>query len=299
MHSMSSLISKLSHTAAAQWLKTRLQTPGKRGQSFLELALVLPVLLIMLAGMTEIAFFIGRYLDMLDLTREAARFASVRDFKSVQAASAFDCSNSSVFDFYYDTACIFSPPAASVACVNAIYCNGFNPYILMNMATDDIVITVFTLGGDPTAGTYAVSNVHPGDKLIIGALGEDNTFLVPPAPANYILGKPGYWALSAQAGYWGVDHVDNWKKDCQGNPTGATTPYYTAARVNSILQDELSKGMTAITRNKGFVAVEFYYCYRQVLGLPIVSQIMPNPARIHAYTLMPLPAAQPTPTPLP
>jgi hypothetical protein len=295
------LISKLSHTAAAQWLKTRLQTPGKRGQSFIELALVLPVLLIMLAGMTEVAFFVGRYLDMLDLTREAARFASVREFRSVQAASAFNCSDNSggAFDFYYDTACIFSPPLGSTVCPKAIFCNGFNPYITMNMATDDIVITVFTLGGHPgdpgatppTSPTYSVTNVHPGDINII-ALGEDNTFIT--SPADYIIGKPGYWALSAQAGYM-TGGVDNWKKDCQGNPTGATAPYYTAARVNSMINPSDPN----ITRNKGFVAVEFYYCYTQVLGLPIVSQIMPNPARIHAYTLMPLPSSQPTPTVIP
>ena len=50
-----------------------------RGQSFLELALILPILLIMLMGLVEVSLFIGRYLDILDLTREAARFASVRD----------------------------------------------------------------------------------------------------------------------------------------------------------------------------------------------------------------------------
>ncbi len=54
--------------------------PGRfRGQSFLELALILPILLIMLMGLVEVSLFIGRYLDILDLTREAARFASVRD----------------------------------------------------------------------------------------------------------------------------------------------------------------------------------------------------------------------------
>ncbi len=53
--------------------------PRSRGQSFLELALVLPILLLMLMGLVEVAIYIGRYLDALDLTREAARFASIRD----------------------------------------------------------------------------------------------------------------------------------------------------------------------------------------------------------------------------
>ena len=49
-----------------------------RGQSFVELALVVPILLLILLGVVEVAFFMGRYLDVLDLTREAARFASGR-----------------------------------------------------------------------------------------------------------------------------------------------------------------------------------------------------------------------------
>ena len=42
----------------------------------------------MLLGMVEVVVFIGRYLDVLDLTREAARFASVRDpFTALPSAS--------------------------------------------------------------------------------------------------------------------------------------------------------------------------------------------------------------------
>jgi len=39
-----------------------------RGQSFVELALILPVLLLMLLGLVEVAFFMSKYLDGLDLT---------------------------------------------------------------------------------------------------------------------------------------------------------------------------------------------------------------------------------------
>jgi hypothetical protein len=47
------------------------------------------------------------------------------------------------------------------------------------------------------------------------------------------------------------------------------------------------------------VAVEFFYCHAQILNLPIMSDYLPNPIQIHAYTIMPLPAAAPTPTPIP
>lgn len=274
-------MSRLTNAPPVQWLKTRVHRPGKRGQSFLELALVLPVLLIMLAGMTEVAFFIGRYLDALDLTREAARFASLRDYKVTLPASSRDCSNASAFDFYYTTSCIFSPPAGSSTCTDIKFCNGFNPYSTVDPLHDDVVITAFTTAYVPADGKIEVTStgVHPG--------------------ASDTPSGPGYWALS---NYITGSGTDNWKKDCQGNPTGETHPYYDAAQVNSMLGiggngAGFGSPTPGITPSKGFVAVEFYFCYRQVLGLPIVSNIMPNPARIHVYTVMPLPAAQPTPTP--
>jgi hypothetical protein len=45
--------------------------------------------------------------------------------------------------------------------------------------------------------------------------------------------------------------------------------------------------------------VEVYYCYHQVLNLPFISQFIPNPMRLHTYSIMPAPEAIPTPTPIP
>ena len=51
--------------------------------------------------------------------------------------------------------------------------------------------------------------------------------------------------------------------------------------------------------DKGFVVVEAYYCYHQVLKVPIVGLLFPDPMKLHVYTIMPLPVAAPTATPLP
>ncbi|MCK4490919.1 MAG: hypothetical protein KAU23_11705, partial [Anaerolineales bacterium] len=51
--------------------------------------------------------------------------------------------------------------------------------------------------------------------------------------------------------------------------------------------------------DKGQVLVEVYYCHEQLLNLPLISQLLPNPVPLHAYTFMPAPAAAPTSTPLP
>ncbi len=234
---------------------------ASKGQSFVELALVVPILLVILLGLVEVAFFMGRYLDVLDLTREAARFASGRvpylnnGVDPRPASADYNCSTPDNFDFYYDTACIFSPPETQ-ACrdVNNPFCNGFNSFITYNTATDDVVISVFTIESQEVKQRW-------------------------PAPN-------GWWALSnvdSDAG-----HSDNFKRNCQGDVI-RTDPYYTTSVVDNFLSASAS-----VTPKKGYVAVEVYYCYEQVLNLPFFTDIVPNPMQIHAYTFMPLPAAQPT-----
>jgi hypothetical protein len=244
----------------------------KKAQSFLELAVILPVLLLILLGVIELSFMVSQYLDMLDLTREAARFASVRDPHDYVAADQ-NCSTPGLFDFYYDTACIFSPPAGTDGC-DPLFCNGLNPFVLLNPATDDVVITVFSVSDE--GAVYEVKDVWPKLGIPTGELDDK------------------YWALSNNDTHGGRD--DNWKEDCEGNII-RTEPYYTLDLVTSkLVKTPIS---TKMVKNKGYVAVELYYCYHQVLQLPFFSTFVSDPMRLHAYTFMSLPAAAPTPTPRP
>ncbi len=158
------------------------------GQSFIELAILFPVILIMLAGMVEVAFGIFIYLTTLDLTREAARFASVRDYKELSVVSectvkdeegnpitSNDPIRCSCIDkqlhYFYDTACFFTDDA-------------LNPFLKLRADRfDDVVITVYTVAGDN------ITARHPDS---------------------------GYWSL----------YNDNWQKDCKGNVV-RTTPFLT------------------------------------------------------------------------
>ena len=274
-----------------------------RGQSFVELALILPVLLLMLLGLVEVAFFMSKYLDGLDLTREAARFASIRDPFSA-AAHDYDCFTANMFDFFWDTSCIFSPPEPYKAaeptnlanCPNPAplggnqWCNGLNKYLSFNPATDDVVITVFSIAENntilrtyPFGGSEVVTDEH---------------------------GNPSYyWALSNHIdqpsnGTAANPRRDNWKKNCGGAVVN-NLPYFTQARIEntgalSLVSSDFPTGVvTDPLGRKGFVGVELYYCHTQVLGLPVFTIFIPNPIMMHVYTLMPLPAAAPTPTPIP
>ena len=50
-----------------------------KAQSFIEFALVLPILLLVLLGVVELTLYMGAYINLVDLTREAARFAGRRN----------------------------------------------------------------------------------------------------------------------------------------------------------------------------------------------------------------------------
>ena len=217
-----------------------------RGQSFVELSLVVPVLLLLLAGMVELAFFIFAYLTALDLTREAARFASGRDYRSYtsDSASIAKCTDADL-DYYNDTACFFID-------------QNFNAYIpILESEYADVNISVFSIQDRteisdryPEVGTAAIT---------------DNM-----------------WSL----------YGTNWQKDCKGN-TVQTEPYFSNSKMESLLSSDSDTAQW-----KGVVAVEVYYCYHQVLNLPVLSQVIPTKLRMHAYTLMPAPEAVPTPTPI-
>ncbi|MCE1253087.1 MAG: pilus assembly protein, partial [Anaerolineae bacterium] len=118
-----------------QWLKTlniRLIPHSRsKAQSLVELALVLPIMILMLLGIAEVALFMGRYLDVLDLTREAARLASLNDPTVVIASPSKNCSDADPqnIDYYYRVACVFSPPKVDSTCADSNFCDGFNRYI--------------------------------------------------------------------------------------------------------------------------------------------------------------------------
>jgi hypothetical protein len=244
-----------------------------RAQSFVELALVLPVLFLILAGLVEVAIYIGMYLNILDMTREAARFASVRDPFVTAALNTVSCEPADAahpnppFNFYYHTSCIFSPTHSST-CPNPDWCNGINEFLAFDPAVDDIVISVYTVSGNHITDSWP------------GGLHDTN-------PPHAVLNS--YWAFSENDA--DTAHDSNFTRDCQGTEV-RTEPYFNVDRVEALLDPTAPPA-------KGFVAVEFYYCYHQILGLPLLTDFVPNPMQIHAYTIMPLPASAPTATTTP
>lgn len=92
------------------------------GQSLVEFTLTVPILLIMLSGLVEFGFFLNAYLDLVDTTREVARRATD--------------ANPSDSGFYTDAR----------KWAQELIDQGIGQ-ITLDMAKDDIVISVFTFKG--------------------------------------------------------------------------------------------------------------------------------------------------------
>jgi hypothetical protein len=223
---------------------------GKKysGQSFVELALIFPFLLMMIAGFVEVGFFAYTYMTAVELTREAARFASMRD-PFVQTAPSTGLPDAACVDtdfhYYLDTSCV-------------ILDTGFNPGLPFDQNIDDVAISVFTVAGN------VVTNRWPDDG-------------------------DGVFSLSTESDTWAGS--ESWSKDCEGSVIYAQ-PRFTDADVVASFQ-------TGAPTSRGMVLVEIHYCYEQILNLPVLSDFIPNPIRIYAYTIMPVQDAMPTPTPIP
>jgi len=248
----------------------------QKGQSLIEFAILVPVLILFILGAAELTLFIGAYMNLLDLTREAARFASVRDpfkiFTEQNCGPNDPITHPNPYDnsYFYDTACVFSPIQGSSSCTDPAFCNGFNSTLYIKPDQDDILITAFTVTDNAVSDEW-------GD-------GAPNVPLVP---------NVGPWVWSNHDA--DTAHNNNWKRSCDGtNPNETPNPYFTDAKIN----DYMAQAGSSVGA-KGFVVVEAYFCYHQVMKVPLVGLMFPDPMKLHVYTIMPLPYASPTATPIP
>lgn len=227
------------------------------GQSFVELAIVLPLLLFLLIAFVEVGAVIYNYLSLLDVVREAARFAADRDPDVLNG----DMSNyptsaceDNALHYYLDTACV-------------VIGTNFNQDITLDPTRDDLTISIFTIASN------VVTDRKPNDA-------------------------DGVWSL----------YSDNWTKNCDGS-FRSNTPFFpqitgsnwptVAAPTTGPGTPTIDPGSAGGPTSKGIVLVEIYYCHDQLLNLPLISDLLPNPIPLHAFAVMPAPEAAPTPTPLP
>lgn len=188
----------------------------QHGQSFIELAIVLSLLLFMLAGVVEFGYLLNQYITLVEGTREVARIASKGDPFTTPGSGV-------VRTDFMDRIVILTEGGV----VGTQYVVGsIEPLVLNEDADDDIVISVFSFANG-TATRY------PSDQ--------------------------------------------GWSRY--------------GKQVSKFSNSEIEAMLVSGAPNTGAILIEVYYHYDQILNL---LQGWTGPIPVHAYSIMPLSAAEPT-----
>ncbi len=238
---------------------------GKRGQSLVELALVLLILALILVGVIEYGFVLNNYLHVLDASREGARFSS----NSVPFTSIYDpvTKTNKLYPsipnegFYVQT-------VAQVAQV-------LEPLLLQPSldpnSSDDVVISVFSESytGTGPYGGYTIERFPNGSG----------------------------WSLCQN-----FNQVENWFHGLtppQSVPTDLDRGWSgnCVHRNSRFSAGDIQTRLDSSAPGTGILLVEIFYHYHQIMKLPVVTAVVPDPINVFTYSIMPIGSAEPTPTP--
>jgi hypothetical protein len=260
--------------------------PLQRGQSLVEIALVFPFVLLLLAGLIEVGHYVNTYLTVLDASREAARFGAdldphyryADDFipadhpdecggpagsangPDSEACLRIGCELTTYF--YHKVACLVSTNLQEVE-------------LDLSDEHNDVVISVaaaIAASGGLTI-TERLPAVNPACR---------------PEPSGTC--SPPYCCQDECSWSWTNEIYDGTILAGTGQESRFTC---------SELAQLLNSGSQPMRRQNGFVIVEVFYEHKLALNLPIISQVIPDPIQVRAYSIMPVSAAEPTPTKVP
>ena len=235
----------------------------ERGQSLLETALFLPILLVLVVGMVEVAVYALSYMTILDASREAARFGSNLDpaltsqypfdmhgdpFPDVRAMEPEElrriCNSGESTNFYYEVACLAF--------------QNVPPGMLDIGNGDDIVITV------------------------VGVQSGDITYRWPVTPTQANSQDQSYHFRTCnltETQAIGTSECGSWS--LYGNHS------------SGVDYGDLETKLVSTAPNTGFVIVEIFHAHAHFTGLFNIAGFMPESVVIRPYSIFPVPAAEP------
>ena len=128
-----------------------LPSRARRGQSLVEFTVMLPVLLIMISGVIELGFMLNYYLDLIDATREATRWAAGDD-PVHDAAGTWVDPNTTFYDEVQEVA------------LQSLD-EGSGGQITLDDTSDDIVISSFSVSGGAITARFPAALGEDGLSL--------------------------------------------------------------------------------------------------------------------------------------
>jgi hypothetical protein len=153
--------------------KTDIQRPLKKrkspGQSMVEFALLLPILLMLFSGMVEFGFMLNTYLSLLDATRQGARLYSNSTPFRLDTAT-----NTIVDDLNFSPDCaeyvltILDPSLATPPDPNA-------RRIVLDPTRDDILVSILRVTVNDATHTISSIERFPSETLFYSSYGNQTT----------------------------------------------------------------------------------------------------------------------------
>jgi len=269
---------------------------SRRGQSMLEMAILMPILLLLIAGMVEVGAYANDYLTLLDAVREGARFGSDLDpyltiqepfdtrtgtldpFPDVRpptvitpgmtARQLYDlCDQGKTVNFYYEIACLtFQNIPIGQLEVTAD-------------ANDDIVITVIGY-----AKTGEIVRRWP-----LVQIGGESPPLPYPNPNDRSYHFKGINDGDANPGCT-ADHRENCR--CW-SLYGVRGSLFDNAQIENVLKDIRTKSGFEDAEAGGLVIVEVFHAHPHFTGMFAIGDFIPDPIQMRTYSIFPLSAATP------
>lgn len=275
MNSLPPSLRRLLHRA---WPGARART---RGQSLVELALFLPILLILLSGLVEFGLGLNAYVNVVEAAREGARagvdgepgdkgrslVTKVYGDGSIRLVSSVDPScTTATRDFYADIACVVQ--------------NAARPVILNEANGDDIIITVARTYRDPLCDDPPPTPTPvPADcrsNILPDPLGMWPYFTPVPPQVDPHSGSPGDINEAGQWVRWGNE-----------------PSRFTRERLQTYIHNTPQNSQISA----GILVVEVFYRYELRLKLPWITPFIGEQLGFYTYTIVPLPAGEPRATP--
>jgi hypothetical protein len=311
-------------------LRSYFQRQRTLGQSLVELALFFPILLIILSGVIEFGFAFNHYINLIEATREGARYAVDGD----------PCNQGNLPGPDRNKRC-HRENAHQKLNAEFWYPDGYQgaPMVFVGEKKPVYLARLETVGGAPIndrmpegAPDGRPDRVCDGNKdyyetIACVALAAAEPAYLDPGKDDIIISvyrvysdavagttdllTPGWPNVSGDS--LGIDlgtglpgasrgvAIDPAPGDYQGlwrlwgNGDG---PYGGSRFDETAIRNYFSAYMAEKGQGAGVVVVEMWYHYKWVLGLPWITAVFPPTGlTFYTYTVVPVPAAEPKPTP--
>ena len=250
---------------------------SSRGQSMLETALVLPVLLILIAGMVEVGMYALSYMTFLDASREAARFGTSLDPELTSKYPLDMRPSQPSFPDVRPPAIGGTDPSMTLEELEILCREGESNnfyYELACLAFQNVPMDTFV--------------PEEGDDIVITVIGVDNGQI------------KHRWPLASHA------HPSDWAYHFRGVSDGDTNPGCTSAALGNcrcwslygihssqLGNDVITGRLRAAAPSTGFVVVEIFHSHHLLVSVFNIGDFIPDPIKTQVYTIFPVPAGEP------